>query len=124
MVDFLAVIVLFLTIYAMDRIKDTYGKWLKRALVAGSFAVVANIFVAVSVNSAMAAVAYCAYFSAIDFILYFLYGFCMLYTEHVDIFKKTHKIICALMIIDTVSIYANFIFGHLFTSMKIRTMPA
>ena len=48
MVDFLAVIVLFLTIYAMDRIKDTYGKWLKRALVAGSFAVVANIFVAVS----------------------------------------------------------------------------
>lgn len=114
MVDFLAVIVLFLTIYAMDRIKDNYGKWLKRALVAGSFAVMANILVALSVNSVMAAVAYCAYFSAIDFILYFLYGFCMLYTEHVDIFKKTHKIICALMIIDTVSIYANFIFGHLF----------
>ena len=114
MVDFLAVIVLFFTLYALERIRDTYGKWLKRALMTGAVAVIANIFVALSIDSTMAAIAYCAYFSAINFILYFLYGFCMLYTEHAYILQKTDKIICFLMIVDTVSIYANFIFEHHF----------
>ena len=114
MVDFLAVIVLFFTLYALDRIKDTYAKWLKRALMMGAIAVIANIFVAISFNSTMAAVAYCAYFSTIDWMLYFLYGFCMLYTEHDNILKKTDKVIVFIMLLDTISIYLNFAFGHHF----------
>ena len=114
MVDFLAVIVLFFTLYAMERVKDGYAKWLKRALMMGAVAVIANIFVALSFNATMAALSYCAYFSTINWIIYFLYGFCMLYTEHDYILKKTDRIIVFLMILDTISIYANFIFHHHF----------
>jgi signal transduction histidine kinase/ActR/RegA family two-component response regulator len=114
MVDFLAVIIMFFTLYALDNVKHEYAKWLKRALMMGSIAVVANIFVALSYNTLMASVAYCAYFSTIDWLLYFLYGFCLLYTEHDDILKKTSGLIVFLMLVDTVSIYLNFAFGHHF----------
>ena len=114
MVDFLAVIVLFFTLFALERLKDVYAKWLRRALMMGSIAVIANIFVALAINSTMAAVAYCAYFSTINWMLYFLYGFCMLYTEHDNILKKTDRIIVFVMLLDTISIYLNFAFGHEF----------
>ena len=35
MVDFLAVIIMFFTLYALDNVKHEYAKWLKRALMMG-----------------------------------------------------------------------------------------
>ena len=113
-VDSLAIIVMLITMHALGRIKETYGKWLKFAMLFGIFAITANIFVALSAGETMAAVSYCAYFSSIDWVIFFIFGFCVLYTNHDVIYKKTRHFFAVLMLLDTISIFLNFVFKHQF----------
>ena len=113
-VDSLAIIVMLITMHALGRIKEAYGKWLRFAMLFGIFAITANIFVAVSVSETMAAFSYCAYFSSIDWVILFLFGFCVLYTNHDVIYKKTRHFFAVLMLFDTISIFLNFLFNHQF----------
>ena len=113
-VDIIAIIDILFTIRAAMRIKAEYGRWLEYTLIASVVAILANIAVACSVSALFAKTAYCLYFSSIDWILYFLTGFCLRYTDHVDQLKKLRVVSAGIMALDSLSIFANLIFGHQF----------
>ncbi|MCR5590940.1 MAG: hypothetical protein K6F73_05350, partial [Lachnospiraceae bacterium] len=113
-VDILAIAALFMIIPATGRIRADYARWLKRTLIAGIVAIAANICVAVAPNASFAEISYCLYFSSIDWMLYFLTGFCLSYTEHDLWLARLSKIAAAVMVIDSVSIFLNPFFQNHF----------
>lgn len=113
-IDCIAIIDIILTLNAIRPVRESYGKALGRAMRAAIIAIFANILIALSFNEFSAELAYCIYFAAIDWIIYFLCGFCLLYTEHDPIVKKLTVPAAILMALDSVFIFSNFIFGHQF----------
>ena len=81
-VDIIAIIDILFTIKAIAKVSAAYARWLRYTLIASIMAICANILVACSFSPLCAEVAYCFYFASIDWIIYFLTGFCLLYTEH------------------------------------------
>ena len=114
LIDYLAITDLILTYRASRRIKKDYGRLLRRALLFGVVAIAANILIAVSFNSQFAEIAYCIYFASIDWVLLYLTGFCLRYTEHDKSLKILRIPATVLMAADSVSIMCNPIFGHHF----------
>lgn len=112
--DIIAALTMIPTVSAADKIKNKYGRWLACTIVAAIIATFANILVALSFDEISAHIAYCVYFVSIDWILYFLSGFCMLYTEHDNIMNRWKRIIAVVMFADSVSIFLNMIFKHAF----------
>ena len=113
------------TIYiirACDRVRASYGKWLMRTLIAAVVAVFANVLVAFSVSPLSAEVSYCLYFASIDWLLFFLAGFCLLYTEHYNALKRFYIPGACIMALDSISLFANLAFGHQF-SIYEKTFP-
>ncbi len=117
-IDILALLTLLLLAGRTDRIKKNYGVWLKRTFIAGIAAITANIMIALSANELFAESSYCLYFISIDWIIYFLTGFCLLYTEHEKFMRKWMYLVAAVLFCDSVSILANFLFGHHFSVSK------
>ena len=118
-IDILAVVTLYFAYKASSGIKKSYGKWLTTTLFVGMIAIMANILIALSTGPRFADIAFCLYFSAIDWLLYYLVGFCLDYTEHrraLDILKYPAAVIIGL---DTLSILLNPVFGHAFTVYSI-----
>ncbi|MBR4168725.1 MAG: hypothetical protein IKR47_03220, partial [Lachnospiraceae bacterium] len=113
-IDCIAIIDIILTLNAIRPVRESYGRALGRAMRAAIIAIFANILIALSFNELSAELAYCIYFAAIDWIIYFLCGFCLLYTEHDPIVKKLTVPAAILMALDSVFIFSNFIFGHQF----------
>ncbi len=113
-IDCIAIIDIIFTLRALRRIRESYGKQLRNAMRAAILAIFANILVALSYNEISAAAAYSTYFAAIDWIIFFLCGFCLLYTEHDKIVRKLAIPAAVLMGLDTISVLANAIFGHQF----------
>ncbi len=115
LIDCLAVLGLYFTINAIDRtIKEEYGVWLRKTLIAGIIAIFANILTAFSFSFASASIAFSMYFAAIDWILYFLVGFMLCYTEH-DKALKLMKLPAAIVFgVDSLSLLSNRFFGHAF----------
>ena len=115
LIDCIAVTDIYFTLRALKRnINERYGLWLRYTLFAGIIAIYANMLVAFSFNYQFAGLAYSVYFSSIDWILYFLVGFCLLYTEHDLALKRMAVPAAAVMGLDTVSILSNSVFGHVF----------
>ncbi len=113
-VDLIAVILLLPTINAVEKIKKEYGTWLARSLVAAVVAIIANIAIAAAFDAKIAHIAYCCYFASIDWILYFLGGFCLIYTEHDNILNRGKKAVAVIMFADSLSILLNPVFDHEF----------
>ena len=114
-VDIIAAIDIVFTIRALFKVKAAYGRRLMLALFAAIVAIGASIMVACATDAMIAETAYCVYFSSIDWILYFLTGFCLLYTEHEKVLKKLKLPVGMVLLADTVSIFSNMVFGHQFT---------
>ncbi len=112
--DLVAALTMIPTVSAADRIRNKFGRWLACTIVAAIIATFANILVALSFDEISAHIAYCVYFASIDWILYFLSGFCMLYTEHDRIMNKWKYFVAFIMFADSLSIFANMIFKHAF----------
>lgn len=117
-IDILALLTLLLLVGRTDRIKKNYGAWLKHTFIAGIAAITANIMIALSANELFAESSYCLYFISIDWIIYFLTGFCLLYTEHEKFMRKWMYPVAAIMLIDSVSLFLNLFFGHQFAVSK------
>ena len=113
-VDLIAMAALFFTINALVKVRAAYGKWLSRTLVAGAIAIGASVLVALSVSIPSAMLSYSLYFASIDWILFFLTGFCLLYTEHETAWKKLYIPVACIMMLDSASIFANMVFKHQF----------
>lgn len=113
-IDCLAAIDILFVVRAIGRIRERYGKWLKWAMMASVVAIFANILIALSFNSSFAEFSYCLYFGSIDWILYFLCGFCLLYTEHDRAMKKLYIPAAVIMCADSLSIALNPVFSHHF----------
>lgn len=103
----IAIIGLFFVIKSLNKIHEEYGFILKRAMMAAIVAVVANILIAVSPRESFAELAYCIYFATIDWIIYFLMGFCLSYTEHGSIKSRIALPGAILMAADSILILLN-----------------
>ncbi|MBO4416409.1 MAG: response regulator [Lachnospiraceae bacterium] len=115
LVDYLAIVDIILTYRALKKVKQEYGRLLRNALIFGIAAISANVLIAVSMNAAFAGIAYCLYFAAIDWILLYLTGFCLSYTEHERGLRILKIPAIVIMAVDSVSILLNPVFGHHFS---------
>ncbi len=113
-VDILAVIDLLIILKAAGNIKKNYGKWLRQTFGVAILAVLANIFIALSFSELTAEIAYCIYFSSLDWVISFLCGFCLSYTDYETARPKYTGSFIFLVILDNVSIFLNFLFHHQF----------
>mgnify|MGYP002626868997 CR=1 FL=1 len=119
-IDCLAIIDLIIVLTALRRVSEKYSKWLRLTLISGIVAIIANILIAISPSAFSAEISYCLYFASIDWILLFLWGFCLSYTEHFIALRRLTIPAGILMLVDTVSILLNPIFGHHFTIYETR----
>ena len=113
-IDSLAILDILFTLRAMRNMKQTYARRLIVAMVVSVIAILSNIAIALSFSPLFAQIAYCTYFAAIDWIIYFLCGFCMHYTEHQEIVKKVAVPAAVIMGLDSLSLFANPLFSHHF----------
>ena len=119
-IDSLTILMLMSTVIALRRVKKKYSRWLRVTLEIGVVAVTANILVAVANSPGFAQIASCFYFASIDWILYFLCGFCLLYTEHQIILRLLAIPTALIMAVDSVSIFLNPVLGHVFEVYESR----
>ncbi|MBQ6442814.1 MAG: response regulator [Lachnospiraceae bacterium] len=120
LIDSLAIIALIFTAHALRQVNQKYAKWLKHTFEAGIVAIIANIMIAISLTSGFAVVSYCFYFASMDWITFFLCGFCLSYTEHNENLRRMTIPAALIMLADTVSILLNPFLGHVFSIYEIR----
>ncbi|MBO7353976.1 MAG: response regulator [Lachnospiraceae bacterium] len=114
LVDSLAIVIMFFTIMASMQIRQRYGVILKKAFICSIVAIFSNILIAVSFNEVFAGIVYSLYFAAIDWMLLYLTGFCLAYTDHNKALKILRPIATTMVWIDSISILLNYFFGHVF----------
>ncbi|MBO4899874.1 MAG: response regulator [Lachnospiraceae bacterium] len=115
LIDCAAVLGLYFTHKAVGRnIKEEYGIWLRKTLFAGIIAMFANILIAYSFDYAFASISFSIYFASIDWILYYLVGFLLAYTEHDKALKIMYRPAAVVFGLDSLSLLTNRIFGHAF----------
>ena len=115
LIDCAAVLGLYFTHKAVSRnIKEEYGIWLRKTLIAGIVAMFANILIAYSFNYAFASISFSIYFASIDWILYYLVGFLLAYTEHDKALKIMYRPAAVIFGLDSLSLLTNRLFGHAF----------
>lgn len=118
-IDALAVLDIYFITKASKKIKKRYGGWLTKTLIAGMCAVFANILIALSPSETFAHPAFCVYFAAINWVLYFLVGFCLSYTEHDIALDWMCRPAAVIMGIDSLSILLNPVRMHSFNVYTI-----
>lgn len=110
----LAIISIIFINKSIDKINEGYGAVLKRAMCAAIAAIIANSLIAVSPNRIFAELSYCFYFASIDWIIYHMLGFCLLYTEHDTIGSKLKLPVALIMGLDSLMILLNPFLKHCF----------
>lgn len=120
-IDSLAILDILFTLRAMRSMKQTYAKRLFLAISVAVIAILANIAIALSPNAIFAEIAYCIYFAAIDWIIYFICGFCMYYTEHQEIVKKVAVPATIIMGVDSLFLLLNpLLSSHFYIYENVR----
>ncbi|MCR5685687.1 MAG: response regulator [Lachnospiraceae bacterium] len=115
LVDSLAIIAILLTYGALRKLSTEYARLLRHALIFGAFAIFTNILIAVAPNPSFANHSYSFYFASIDWILLYLTGFCLSYTDHEKSLRVLRIPALIIMIADSVAILLNPLFGHCFS---------
>ncbi len=113
-------------IFIMHSLRTTSGRYVRNLRMAMVFAIIAitgNIFIALAPGETAASLAYCIYFSSIDWIIYFLFGFVLSYTEHENIMSKLKPWVTVLMLGDTVSMFLNLFLYHAFYIYRNDSIP-
>ncbi|MCR5278513.1 MAG: response regulator [Lachnospiraceae bacterium] len=111
-IDVLAVIELYFVIRSLGKMTELFASWLKYALVSSVIAIVANILIAISFDAMFANVAYALYYGSIDWIIFYLGGFCLEYTEHSKLLSKCKVPVAIIMLADTLLLLSNPVFGN------------
>ncbi len=114
LIDVFAILDIILVLFALRKIRERYGRLLQKALISGAGAITANILVAYASSELFANISYCIYFASVNWILYYLCGFCLSYTEHEKALKRARIPALIIMCLDSFSIYLNPVFGHQF----------
>ncbi len=122
-IDFLAILSIIFTISSVNKIKEDFGKSIRKAMIAAIIAITANILIALSFNALFAELAYCTYFASIDWILFHLFGFCLSYTEHETVKSRLKLPAMIVMIADSVSIFLNPVLHHSFYIYENTSHP-
>lgn len=120
--DFLLVITLFLLAFYFIKIwkaKDRRLKKLKPIYVSCAFAVISNILMNHIITETQALFAYALYFSSLDWIVCFLFYFCVEYSDIDRKDKFNSNILLTLCLIDTISFFMNIITKHCFDVIPI-----
>ena len=115
LVDSIAIITILFTYGALRKLSTEYGRFLRHALVYGVVAIFSNILIAIAPNASFALHSYAFYFASIDWILLYLTGFCLSYTDHAKALKLMRIPALAITILDSVSILLNTLLQHSFT---------
>ncbi len=120
LIDSLAIVIMFFVLMASMQIRQRYGQILRKAFVCSIAAIFSNILIAISMDEVFAGVAYALYFAVIDWMLLYLTGFCLAYTDHEKSLKILKPVAMTLMGIDSVSILLNIVFKHTFTIYEVE----
>ncbi|MCR5355926.1 MAG: response regulator [Lachnospiraceae bacterium] len=119
----IAILSLIFIIRSLYITPGKYARSLRMAMTFAILAIIGNIFIALSNNEQTAVLSYCIYFASIDWIIFYLFGFVLSYTEHENIKQKLKPPVAVIMLCDTVSIFLNFAFGHHFYIYRNETVP-
>ena len=120
LVDCLAIVIMFFVLMASMQIRQRYGRILRKAFVCSIAAIFSNILVAISMNAVFAEVAYSLYFAVLDWMLLYLAGFCLSYTDHEKTMKIMRPFVTTIVLVDSVSILLNYFFGHVFSIYEVE----
>ncbi len=118
-VDVLAIFDILLIHRSIIRMKEDFAAKLSWAMKCSVLAILANIMIAASFDTLFAEISYTLYFASINWIILFLTGFCLLYTEHGGLMKKLTVPAIAVMAADTVSLFLNLVFHHVFVTREV-----
>ena len=117
--DCIAIFIIGFITRLISKNKEHYARDLRNAMLSALFAIVGNIFIALAWNSTVAQFSFILYFISIDWILYWLSGFCLLYTEHYVATRRLKWPTLIVYALDSLSIFLNVFFAHHFTVYEI-----
>ena len=110
----LSIIALLFIIDPVRKIKKPYGLYLKRIVAMAMIAMASNIVIAFSTIPLLSEIAYCTYFSSLDWLILALVGFVIAYSEYFWMIKKFTVPTVLLIVADTIFMFANLFFHHQF----------
>ncbi|MBR5407438.1 MAG: response regulator [Lachnospiraceae bacterium] len=110
----LAILSIVFIIRSLRGTKKHYDRGLEAAMICSVVAIIGNIMIALSPSMAFAGLAYCIYFASIDWIIFFLFGFILSYTEHDVIRNRIRPAVTVIMLADSLSVFLNPFLGHQF----------
>lgn len=119
----LAIVDMTFTGRALKKVGKYYARLLRLALLFGSIAIFANILIALAPNALYAANAYSIYFASIDWILLYLTGFCLVYTEHGKSVKILKYPAMLIMAADSILLLLNQVLGFSFEVYENTSFP-
>ena len=110
----ITIFVLLTSIIGAHKSRRKIAVYVERMLITAAITVVANLVTIVSETEIICSAAYSVFFAGMTWLLYFLFAFTRAYTNSTKIRFYNEKLMLACIIIDSVMMYSNLIFGHVF----------
>ena len=115
------IFVLLLSMIGAYKSKKKIAVRVERVLLTAAITIVANLVTVVSETENVCAIAYSVFFAGMTWLLYFLFAFIRAYTNITKIRYYNKKLMIAFVIFDSIMMYSNFIFGHVFSCREMIT---
>ncbi len=77
--------------------------------------VISNSMIALSGGMIFAEVSYILFYVSMDWVSFYLWSFCLKYTDHNNLFNKLHRLVALLLFADSISLILNLVFKHEFS---------
>ncbi len=115
------IFILLSSIIGAHRSKKKIAVHVERMLFTAMITVIANLVTIVSESEMLCSIAYSAFFAGMTWLLFFLFSFTKEYTNSTSIRIYKEKIVLIMVIFDTIMMYSNIIFGHIFECRVVLT---
>lgn len=107
-------IILFICLISTYKFHKAAANYVRHFIAAVLMIHLITILLVISPSDNVANIAFALYFVAIDWTMLSLFFFCSSYTKYVFYRDAFHKILTILTILDTVSLFLNYKFHHVF----------
>lgn len=115
------IFILLTAIIGANQSRKKIAIHVERLLVTAAITVVANLVTIVSETEIVCSAAYSVFFAGMTWLLYFMFAFTRAYTNSTEVRFYNDKLMRACIIVDSVMMYSNLIFGHVFQCKEVFT---
>lgn len=115
------IVILFSNIVGAHRSKKKIAIHVERMLTTAMITVFANLVTVISESEMVCSIAYSIFFSGMSWLLFFLFAFTREYTNSTKIRFYNNKLTFAVVLFDTLMMYTNVIFEHIFVCRVVLT---